>query len=46
MGFVEKNFTLVTSLTQKGKEYFLSKDKSKFNIKFSSEKIFTQYNDF
>lgn len=36
MGFVEKNFTLVTSLTQKGKEYFLSKDKSKFNIKFFS----------
>lgn len=34
MGFVNKNFTLVTSLTQKGREYFLSKNKNKFNIKF------------
>lgn len=34
MGFVNKNFTLVTSLTQKGREYFLAKNKNKFNIKF------------
>lgn len=34
MGFVNKNFTLVTSLTQKGREYFLSKNKNKFNVKF------------
>ncbi len=34
MGFVNQNYTLVTALTQKGREYFLTKNKNKFNIKF------------